>query len=465
MKNNIYSNARSLVRRRLSSRPSVKSHTPRPRRFFACLLILFAAFVPRMSAQLTQNETDAAIYFNAATEKYIQGDIESAASNAEKAAALEPGNAKIAEFAARIFYDGAQEAHNARDYKKALGYLEKARVYNPSDVRIANLYDVTKNIMERAAPPSALPKSAPASSAAKPAAVVKPEPPPPARDALRGFAAAPLPPPPPPPMYAVTKTSAALFAAASAAFIIIVIVIVFMMAGRIKKYERKVAAGVEENEKLRNGAAARALELERMKEALKYEKENSARVIGELKEEKNIKNKHFEEQIRLGLDIRQRQLEEIFKSGAHSGPNSRNAAVHGGRAKVLESIGDATYIDEDSSVALEAARERIAQHARELYSVSPNGCLAFLKEMATNLNPLIRANIAKSLSGLANGDTLELLVGLWRDKSPKVRREALRELKRLRDAVRRGAVSLDDKSAARLAGAVSDALREAEWVF
>ncbi|MDI6756409.1 MAG: HEAT repeat domain-containing protein [Endomicrobiia bacterium] len=458
MKNNIYSRAYSPVCRRLSLRPSVNIHAPRPRRFFACLLIMFAAFVPRASAQLTQNETDAAIYFNAAMEKYIQGDIESAASNAAHAAALEPGNTKIAEFAARIFYDGAQDAHNARDYKKALGYLEKARVYNPSDARIANLYDVTKNIMERTAPPSASPKSAPASSAAKPAAAVKPAPP-----------LAPHFPivaePPPPPMYAVTKATAALFAAAAAAFIIVNIVIVFIMPGRIKKYERKVAIVVEENEKLKNVAAARAVELERMKEALKYEKENSIRAIGELKEEKNIKNRHFEEQLRLGLDIRQRQIEEILKGGALFPSDSQNAAVHGGRAKVLESIGDATYIDEDSSVALDAARERIASHARELYSVSPNGCLTFLKEMSTNLNPLIRANIAKSLAGLANDDTLELLVGLWRDKSPKVRREALRELKRLRDAVRRGAVSLDDKSAARLAGAVSEALREAEWVF
>lgn len=433
----------------------------RPRMIFAAALALSVLALPRTAAaQATEGETDSAIYFNAATEKYIQGDLDSAAVNAEKAVSSDPSNPKLSEFAARILYEAAQEAHNARDYKKALGYLEKARAYNPSDGKISNLYDVTKNIMERA--------FAPAPAKTRPAAVAAPSAP-----------VAQTPKSHPPPVYVVERAAepvsaggrsqviyvAALFAAVAAFSLAGNAILWLVFVKKMKKYSSLLSAAEEDNEKLKAASQAKMMELEKAKEFLKYERETSARVIGELKEEKNAKNKRDEEQLRMALDIRQKQMEELFRSGAFSPSSRQTSVLHGHRAKILERIGDATYIDEDSSAALEAARERIAVQAKELHSVSGSGCMSFLREMVSNGNPLIRSNIARALSRLAFPETLDMLISLWRDPSPKVRREALRELKNMRDALRRGALNLDEKSAARLTETVKEAISGGDWIF
>ncbi|PKN00720.1 MAG: hypothetical protein CVU77_08670 [Elusimicrobia bacterium HGW-Elusimicrobia-1] len=433
----------------------------RLRMAFAAALALSVSALPRAAAaQATEGETESAIYFNAATEKYIQGDLDSAAVNAEKAVSSDPSNHKLSEFAARIFYEAAQESHNVRDYKKALAYLEKARAYNPSDGKISNLYDVTKNIMERAfaAAPA---KTRPAAAAAPSATVAQ------------------TPKSPPPPVYVVERVAApvsaegrspvvyvaALFAAVAAFSLAGNAIFWLVFVKKMKKYSSLLSDAGEDNEKLKAASQTKMMELEKTKEALKYERETAERVVAELKEEKNAKNKRYEEQLGMALDIRQKQLEELFRSGAFSPSSKQTSVLHGHRAKVLEKIGDATYIDEDSSAALEAARERIAAQAKELHSVSGSGCMSFLREMVSNGNPLIRSNIARALSRLAFPETLDMLISLWRDPSPKVRREALRELKNMRDALRRGALNMDEKSSARLTGAIDEAVAAADWVF
>jgi tetratricopeptide (TPR) repeat protein len=436
--------------------------TAPPRLFFAAFIVGLWFTLPSISAaQPTEGETDSAIYFNAATEKYIQGDLDSAAANAEKAVASDPSNPKLSEFAGRIFYEAAQDSHNLRDYRKALAYLEKARTYSPSDGKISNLYEVTKNIMDRSVAQQIVPvkKSPPPASAAPSAAPSKPQISPPA------------------PVYVVERAPVraderlpviyiAALLAAVAAFSLAANVVMWLFFGKkIKKSAQLLTASAESSEKLKTEFQAQALELEKTKEALKYEREAAGRLIADLKEEKNAKNKRYEEQLRMALDIRQKQMEELFKSSAVSESSKRTSVLHGHRAKVLERIGDATYIDEDSSVALEAARERISAQAKELYSASASGCMSFLREMVSNGNPLIRSNIARALSRLASPETLDMLIALWRDPSFKVRREALRELKNMRDALSRGALKLDEKSAVRLTETVKEAVSGGDWIF
>jgi tetratricopeptide (TPR) repeat protein len=462
-----------------------------------CLLVLVAGFLAHRSLCAADNIgdiSDASLYFNAATEKYIQGDLDSAIDNVGKAIALDPANRKYLDFASKILYEGALEAHNSRNYKRAYEMLEKAVGYSPSDEKIQNLYKITKEIISKKSSPegskaagggggeasqrqvksaagSPSPHETPRSASGKSE-----------RDRDPAYAAlsARL-------DYFVRETeelkrwnlyliiigSAGCFwFLASSAAIFFMIKKIRRQGGHIKEKDTII-------KELQDTKSALVVDLEKLRERLKYEEENSQRLARELKEEKSIKNEHFKQQLRMGLDIRQKQLEEMMKSLTFlKSPSARDmtgapppavaSEIYSGRARILETIGDATYItsEENSASALEAVRERIAAQALELKRLSPSAAMNFLKEMASNPNPMIRANILKALSRMPEGWSVDMLIHLAQsDPVLNVRREAIREIKYIRDAVKRGEAALDSPTREKVENFLKGLIEEGEWIF
>ncbi len=414
------------------------------------LLFLLSTFTNHLSA----SSEEARIFLNAATEVYIRGDFDSAVSNIEKALSLAPENQRIKDFGSKIFYDGAKSLHISRNYRKAFQYLQRAVELNPDDGRIRELHDVTRDLLESAAPgierrekppPEPLaPSQKRAVAAQRAPTVVKYQPaPPPAEKPVLS------------PMYLITFVSS--FALNS----IMLAAIVFFFS-RIKKLKKENSLTVSQLKEAESEKMKTTVEFEKMKESLKYEQNAVIKLQKELKDERAMKNKQFEQQLKFGMDIRQMHLGELLKSGVK---NKQEAEIHSRRAKVCELIGDASCIDEESSSSLEMIRERIAMQSLDLYKTSPSACFEFLKEMASNPNPLVRANIAKALSNLAKPESIELLLVLVEDPFDKVKREALRELKNLKNKIDSGKVTLSPAYFERIKKAIEDEKSAARWIF
>ncbi len=105
----------------------------------ACLL-LSAAFVWASS-------DDANIYFNAGTEKYLQGNFTESIENLEKAQALDPGNGKIKEFMVKILLEAGTQNHMTRNYRQAYIYLEKAHKLDPDNPKVTEMFTLTKSLL------------------------------------------------------------------------------------------------------------------------------------------------------------------------------------------------------------------------------------------------------------------------------------------------------------------------------
>lgn len=182
----------------------------------------------------------------------------------------------------------------------------------------------------------------------------------------------------------------------------------------------------------------------------------------EIKDEKAHKNKQLEEQLKMNMDIQYRYLREILKSNVRD----RDAAnIHSQKAKVLELIGDTTHIDEESSTAISGARERIANQLEILYKESPVACREFLSNMVQNPNPLIRANIVKSLAKFKDEKILNMLFSLIDDSDPRVKREVLRELKGLRLKIESGLLTPPEDCKKKIERLIEDEKSRTEWIF
>ncbi len=466
------------------------------KRLSAILVYVFVFYTAVFTslAQQPPSSEEGPIYFNAATEKYIQGDIDAAVVNVQKAIALEPDNKKYLDFASKMLYEGALEAHNTRNYKRAYDMLEKALKYSPSDEKIQNLYKITQEIMTKKTPSSVSTSDKETPSAPDKKENIKPALPRAEtskntiisahRGTLKDSGVNYL-------IEEITYLKKWIF------YLVILCIFIFLAAAsgvagifsmikKIKlqqKFIKEKESVISEIEKQKSSLL---VEIEKLREALRYERENSNRLARELKEEKNIKNEHFKEQLRLGLDIRQKQLEELIKSmktmrvgtvvGSGHSPISSSVTddtthlsspdIYTGRARILESIGDATYIDENSSTALESIRERIVSQAKELNELSSVAAINFLKEMVTNSNPFIRANILKALSHLPSEWSVDMLISVARtDPVIKVRREAIREIKYLKNAMDSGEIVLEESIRKKVKDFIENTIAEGEWIF
>jgi tetratricopeptide (TPR) repeat protein len=110
----------------------------------------------------------------------------------------------------------------------------------------------------------------------------------------------------------------------------------------------------------------------------------------------------------------------------------------------------------------EAAWDRIAFQAANLYAASPEEAVKFLRTISCDENHLNRASIVGALARIGVPATLDILFELYNDKSVEVRREALKHLTKLQqDAT----IELDATYREKIAGCLREEKAKGDWVF
>ena len=87
-------------------------------------LLIFCSL--NLTAHLTKSE-HRELYFNAATEKYLQGDYHQALENLEKAMLIDPESIQLRNFYAKIVIEASTRFNLSRQYRKAMEILEKVK--------------------------------------------------------------------------------------------------------------------------------------------------------------------------------------------------------------------------------------------------------------------------------------------------------------------------------------------------
>lgn len=103
--------------------------------------------------------------------------------------------------------------------------------------------------------------------------------------------------------------------------------------------------------------------------------------------------------------------------------------------KFLGTVDSIISIDDVNSPRLEAMRERLSLMASSQYGYSPDLTFKFLVDMTKNSNPLMRANVIRALVDLAKPETLDIFLNLNKDPDERVRREFLKNAKKLLEKV------------------------------
>ncbi|MFH1369032.1 MAG: HEAT repeat domain-containing protein [Elusimicrobiota bacterium] len=434
-------------------------------------------FLLPSSVYLYASSDEADIYFNSAMEKYLQGNFTSAVEDLEKAQLLDPQNAKINEFSVKILLEAASQNHMSRNYKQAFEYLKKAQKIDPSNPKVQEMYQLTQELLspgrEQTIPREKKQSLLP--SKAEETADIKKQP----AQAKKTVVSNTTPSKKPKLSLPATVLPAApkasglpavyilLIIWAGSATVILVILWV-ILASKVKTIKNTVAKLRETEDKFYRTSDARNIlniELERIRESVKYERDAAERLRNEIKENK----KRDEERYRLEMELKTKQIEERVRSEMirkQTGkPAQQDAFVHQQQAKVLEYMGDSVQAGDSTSPALEAIRERIASMAQNLHDYAPAAAMNFLKQMMTNENPLVRANVVLALSRISKSDTIELLLNLIEDKDDIVKREVIKNLKLIKRRVDAGTLEISETHKTRIQSLLDDELTKGEWIF
>src|SRR3989339_144956 len=420
---------------------------------------------------------DAAIYFNAGTEKYLQGNFTEAVENLEKARKLEPANTKIREFIVKILIEATTQGHLTRNYRQAFEYIKKAREMAPENSKVQELYQLTSEMLTPTQE-KVLPRNKTLSSAT---GEIRRDIP--AGEQNSGAPAQSSAPKTARPMRAATTASSParpqaleripvfyirIMLAAIAAGMIILPVTIIIAAVKTAALSKATTALKELDANLHKLSGENAeikIELEKTKERIKFEHQNAEQYRRELKE----RGQREDERIHMELELRTKEAEErirkeIAENNAKKG-GSREAFLHQQQEKFLQYLGSSAENDDVSSPALESSRERIAVMAENLYEYAPGAALDFLGKMAVNPNPLIRANVMLALARIGRPETVEMLLKLHGDADYRVKREALKNLKLLNQKIAAQTLSLSPGISLKVSTLLEEEKKKGEWIL
>src|SRR3989339_714830 len=379
---------------------------------------------------------DSNLYFNAGTEKYLQGNFAEAVENLEKAQKLDPSNAKIREFIIKILIEATTQAHMNRNYRQALEYISRANAFAPQNQRVQELYKLTNDLMNTAQEYNKPGESKERKSYPEPQTQVTKQ----YKPAVKAEAPVKRTAEQRAPLNAVYRDKSNdykiryffIFAGAASVFFlgfIVLLASLIIESISLKKVRASLLKVEEEFKTLSKEKNNVSIELEKHKEKIKYEHQIAEQFRVELKQ----RSRKEEERLKIELEQKTRQIEErlrsemIAKYGRNAAP--QEAFFHQQQARILEILDGDISTGEFASPALESARERIAAMAQNLYEYAPGSALDFLKKMSKNENPQIRSNVVRALALIANPDTIKILFDLYNDSDSTVKREVLKNFK------------------------------------
>lgn len=412
---------------------------------------------------------EANVYFNAATEKYLQGNFTEATESLDKAQALDPENKKIKDFTVKILLEAATQNQLNRNYKQAFEYLKKAIALAPEDPKVKEMYLLTQELInpgkEKTLPkeksqllPSVIEEDKNPSASAKQEKKQQPKPAVQAKPAPVITNTYYIP-------SKETKTSP-LPTALIVTSIILLLAFLALLTAFISISNAKQT--LEEKYAVLNDSLGKMnVELEKLKERYKFEHESAERLRLEIKDTK----KRDEDRFKMEIDLKAKQIEERVRSEylhkKASGTGQQEAFVHQQQAKFLEFVGDTSRQDPEdtSSPAVQAIRERIASMAQNLYESSPGAAVDFINKMLKNDNPLIRSNIVLSLVRISKPETTDMLIELFSDPDPRVKREVIKSLKQIKQKNDMGHNELNDLQRNKIVTLLQDEKNKGEWIF
>jgi len=422
------------------------------------VMFLLAGFSVGLLAQTPAE--DSKIYFNAGTEKYLQGDYQAALENLGRALELDAGNTAARQLLIKVAQDGASRQHMNRNYQLAKKYLDYARRYVRDDGRIEDLYKLTMEMLQRSGENNQI---SPKVSPQKP-----PAPAPETTAAQVGEKKTPTTPVvvqkvrervPVPVVVEKKVLDVQTIIAIVAGFLFLIAIVIIILLVRLKnKYWRLINELKSKEESLTQKNTELLVQLEKHKERLELQKETINRLNATLKEqEKKEKERLQWEMEKLSRVIPDQPLPARIKS----------APIPSGHLENLSnSLEMSTMISESSNSALQVARERIANLLYNLYAYSPAAAIDFINKTLESTNPLIRANIIMGLGKIAQPETVKILLHLWKtDSDERVRRETLRMLKELRDKIQLATVSLPEELKQEVKEVIDREKKRGEWIF
>jgi hypothetical protein len=409
------------------------------------------------------------IYFNAGTEKYLQGDYISAIENLEKAQAEDPGNGRITEFMVKILSEAATQQQLKRDYKKAMEYLEKAKALSPLDPSINEMYDLNRDILSKNKPASGPVEKLAVSAGREEAPVSRAQPlkqieprtsrlPEKVQETKKYQEktipkAALI-----EPENGKSRTKQATAAGAGTYVISVLIAAAVFLFLRVVFLTRGVQKLIKRMELLKTEKNEYFVELEKNRERVKYEHNLVESLSKDLGESRNREGK-------AQAKLEQKNM-ELLSQQDRIRMKPQDVFSKQQQAKVMEYLGDTTLkSEENSSPALESARDRIALMSQNLFDYSPRAALDFLRQTLGSPNALMRANVAKALVQIARPETIDMLCELYLDKDLRVKREALKNLKEMVARIEAGSINVDDSLLQKIRGILDDERSRGEWVF
>ena len=450
------------------------------------VLLLFTALYVRAASD------DANIYFNAGTEKYLQGNFTESIDNLEKAQALDPGNTKIKEFMVKILLEAGTQNHMTRNYRQAFIYLDKAHKLDPENAKVTEMYTLTKSLLnpsaEKVAPKEAVGTPVQKSIEKKRTDSILMEEAAAARQQLRAAAVQQN--------AQKVRTQADEFAQKvqqggkgavmfdlarlkewhiwsfiylllGTSLATIILFIMWLFSSReLNNYKRQFSGMEQDMKNAVENANTYKVELEKAKESVKYEHQIREKLQKELTE---IVNKD-EQHMKTVLDLKTKDMEEKVRAEIavkmRSAGGQKEHFINHQQERFMKYVSDTSAPEEtESDPVLASARERIALMAQNLYEYAPGAAVDFIKKMVKSENPSIRTNIVQALANIARVETLEMLFDLYNDSDQRVKREVLRNLKSLNQKIATGALSLDAAIAAKVKLLINEEKDRGEWIF
>jgi len=369
---------------------------------------------------------NADIYFNAATEKYLQGDYEKAVESLEKAIEIEPDNVQFKNFLAKIIIEAGTNYNLTREYPKAMKILEKGKKYAPENEKINELYNLTKEVLtkvEQKKQPSEIKEEKPEQEQKiqKQPQVVEKKPEKPPEKLLEKKEKTISEKKETPKVIVKTQEYIPPWVyIIGLALVIIILLLIFLLV-----------------------RTRHNLEIEKLKtEKLEIEIQN---VKKELELEKlKIQKK----------DVYIKQPEKILIKSSEK--RLREFITH---SKVVTTD---IYITNPN---LEQIKNRIAVSTQELYELSPAVALNFLEDMIKSPESSIRENVVRALASIPVPKTLDMLIYLSKDKSDSVKREVIKEMEKLMERIEKKELIIPEEYQKKIQEILEEEKSKGEWIF
>ncbi|MEW6040091.1 MAG: HEAT repeat domain-containing protein [Elusimicrobiota bacterium] len=398
-----------------------------------CILILFF-----YCSVFASEQSD--LYFNAATEKYLQGDYKKALENIELLLANEPENQRAKKFGEKIVIEAATNLNLLRKYQEAMLIIEKGKKISPENENILEIERITKEILSpKEKSKSEIPLSVPLSvtplkeevSSIKividkhktPAAKKEAEP------VLKTTPVRVRPEEVKPQSVVKEKEDGFLMLISVVFFtVILVLMVVFwVILNRLKKQFEVQKKIIEDNFEATNAALKN--EIEGLKRNSFSTPEITRPIIK--KEVMKFAIKKDEEHLKEFVDQTKSIKEDVF----------------------IESH------------ELERIRERIAIKVMGLNEISQGAAIRFLRELISSDDPIVRANAPCALAAISSTEAIDILIDMSNDDDEKVKREVLKHLKSISIKLQSGSIKLPDDYKNKIKEAIKLQIEEGDWIF